>query len=147
MAGRDTTSGLDGRYSMVGLPAGTYGIVTSKDGFVSDSRAITIAADTRLDILIARIPTYTLSGVVSEVTTAGQVPIEGVEVYWSEYKGTFTDRNGFYTIEGVYGGVQPIWVEKDGYTFAVVIPHRMGERWRDVTISGDTRFDVHLVRR
>jgi len=47
----------------------------------------------------------------------------------------------------VYPGVQPMWVAKDGYTFAVHIPHRMGEPWRDVTITGDTRFDVHLVRR
>jgi hypothetical protein len=144
---RETRSGLDGRYSVSGVAAGTLTVSTSKDGFETDTRTITIAADTLLDILVARIPTYTLSGVVSELTTEGPVPLEGVDVYWSEYKGTFTDGKGFYTIEGLYKGVQPMWVAKEGYTFAVDIPHPMGERWRDVTISGDTRFDVQLVRR
>ena len=88
-----------------------------------------------------------LSGVVYEVTAAGDVPLEGVHVYWSEYRGTDTDRQGAYSIPDVHNGIQPVWVAKDGYKFAVDIPHPAGEPWRDVLVDGDTRFDIKLVRR
>jgi len=91
---RETRSGFDGRYSISGMAAGSHSVSTSKDGFETDTRSVTITADTRLDIFVARIRTHTLSGVVSELTADGEVPLEGVEVYWSEYKGTFTDANG-----------------------------------------------------
>jgi hypothetical protein len=77
--------------------------------------------------------------VVSEVTPNGQAPIEGVEVWDSYYHApATTDTNGFYIFRGPLGGVTGTFqFAKEGYQTVS----------RDVTINGDTRLDVELVRR
>ena len=97
---------------------------------------------------------YTLSGVVFEVTTKGQTPIEGAEVYCElcgaeTHSGTHTDSNGFYSFTGVWttpdGRIQ-VWVGKEGYTDPPGVPLVFGQSgWRQVSVTGDTRFDVQLV--
>lgn len=86
--------------------------------------------------------TYTLSGVVTEVTETGQGPVENAGVWrvneeetgWQE--GT-TNKDGFYEIHGLYDGSKEVSVMKEGYnTVSRVVP-----------INGDTRFDIQLVRR
>lgn len=145
-SGLSATTDANGRYTFVNL-FGDYALTITKEGFVVTVQSVTVNRDMQLDILVAQVPTYTLWGVVSEITSTGEVPLSDVEVYWSEYKGTMTDAKGEYRIDGMFGGTQPIWIEKDGYTFAIDIPHRLGEPWRDVSVIGDTRFDVQLVRR
>jgi hypothetical protein len=82
----------------------------------------------------------TLSGTVTEMTPTGPAPLGGVTVYrnatsgWRE--GT-TDKDGFYQIPGLFDGTAVIDVTKEGYQ----------RETRNVTISGDTRFDMQLVRR
>jgi hypothetical protein len=116
----------------------------------------------------------TLSGVVYEMTSMGRVPIEGVLVR-SDYFHMFptpdvvTDSRGFFSFRPVWvcpcslalwvdAGITAIWVDKDGYEVqagqpASVFGRRLDPdvrpdlRLRDVTINGDTRFDVELVRR
>ena len=107
----------------------------------------------------------TLFGVVSEVTASGPVPVAGVTIYcdacgefghgWAE-----TDANGYYSFGGdlsLGGGIWasarpiPLHVSKQGYTDPVDLPQRSecspsGAGWREVTIDGDTRFDMQLVR-
>ncbi len=97
---------------------------------------------------------YTLSGVVFEVTAAGKVPIEGVQLYCdscgSPVGHTFvhTDANGFYSLDWARNGGHPLYVEKVG--FEIFEPAGM---LRDLygrimaTVNGDTRFDIQLVRR
>jgi hypothetical protein len=86
--------------------------------------------------------TYTLSGVVTELTATGQAPIEGAGVArlvrdgWRE---TTTDGNGFYEIRGLYDGSGVVSVGKAFVAYEKFEQH--------VTISGDTRFDILLVRR
>ena len=108
----------------------------------------------------------TLSGVVSEVTPNGLVPIEGVGVSNGEGGYSVTDANGFFSIKPVWVcpcSSQP-WIDanttllllwKDGYEdpagqspslFAQGLANP-GPGWRDVMINGDTRFDTQLVRR
>jgi hypothetical protein len=139
-------TGSDGRYTFLHV-SGAYALTVIKEGIVPTVRSVTVDRDTQLDIVVTEVPTYTLSGVVSEMTPNGEVPLSGVDVYWSEYKGTMTDENGEYRIDGMFAGTQPMWIKKEGYMFAIDIPHRMGEPWRDVSVIGDTRFDVQLVRR
>ncbi len=101
------------------------------------------------------VPNITLSGVVTEIVQGAPVPIEGVSVYCEPCgEGThtyaYTDSKGFYTFTGVWGTSFSIWVHKDGYqdppgTKNSSFP--IGAGWRDVTINGDTRFDVQLVRK
>jgi hypothetical protein len=115
-----------------------------------------------------------LSGVVYEVTPMGRVPIEGVRVQLDYFHvfptpDVMTDSNGFFSFRRVWvcacswapwvdAGITSIYVDKDGYKApagqpASVFSRRPGtdvrpdDRLRDVTITGDTRFDIELVRR
>jgi len=87
--------------------------------------------------------TYTLSGVVTEATETGPMPIENVGVYRldeeaSGWDQTTTDRNGFYQIHGLTDGSRLIGFSKDGYQKV---------EQADFPIHGDMRFDVQLLRR
>ena len=114
-----------------------------------------------------------LSGVVYEVTPMGRVPIEGVNIQLDNFHifpspDVVTDSNGFFSFRRVWvcpcswapwvdAGITAIWVDKDGYEvpagprdsifrhpdYSDALPdHRL----RDVTINGNTRFDIQLVR-
>jgi hypothetical protein len=104
-----------------------------------------------------------LSGVVFELTPTGQVPVQGVSVYCDacgEVGHTWrtTDTAGFYSFSGdlAHGGgvwvnasdVTPLLVRKEGYAVsdpAGTFPDGTGRK--NVTVNGDTRFDIQLVRR
>ena len=115
-----------------------------------------------------------LSGVVYEETPMGRVPIEGVRVQSDHFHvfptpDVVTDSQGFFSFRPVWvcpcswappvdAGITAIWVDKDGYKVpagqpASVFGYRLDPdvlpdyRLRDVTINGDTRFDIELVRR
>ena len=86
--------------------------------------------------------TYTLAGVITEVTANGLTPVENAEVSRINEENTgwqlaTTDKNGFYQLGGQYAGGGAVSVFKDGYE-----PVKS-----NVTIDGDTRFDRQLVRR
>jgi hypothetical protein len=103
-----------------------------------------------------------LSGVVFEVTPTGRTPLEGVTVYlltcgaWNcpiAVTADFsvqTDQDGRYQIAGVYSGnLNFLWVRNE--TYDLVNPMAPGTCPdgcdRVVTVSGDTRLDIDLVRR
>ena len=115
-----------------------------------------------------------LAGVVYEVTPMGRVPIEGVRVQSDHFHvfptpDAVTDSQGFFSFRPVWicpcswapwvdAGITSIYVDKDGYEVpagqaASIFGRRPGTdvppdlRLRDVPISGDTRFDIQLVRR
>lgn len=90
----------------------------------------------------ARYPpgTYTLSGIVTEATPAGAVPLEGVAVYLgvgSGWRNGVTDQNGLYQIRGLYNSDNVLSIQSPSYQSAQA----------RVSIRGDTRFDVQLTRR
>jgi hypothetical protein len=100
----------------------------------------------------------TLSGVVSEMGSDGQAPIEGVRVYCEAcepgHADAITDASGVYGFHGVW--VSPLapttlWVNRSGYQDPAGLPapttSPSGPGWREVTVNGDTRFDIQLVRR
>jgi len=87
--------------------------------------------------------TYTLSGVISEATATGLVPIENAEVWRldeerSGWDHNTTDKNGFYEIHGLSDGSRRATFSKEGY-------QKIDQG--DVPVHGDTRFDVRLLRR
>jgi hypothetical protein len=99
-------------------------------------------------------PTYTLSGVVSELTAAGKAPAEGVRLYCDScgspdgHTFTSSDGNGYYSFSWARNGVHPLLVWKDGYD--VVDPTGRladGTAVTNATVDGDTRFDIQIVRR
>ena len=88
-------------------------------------------------------PGVTLSGVVSEVTLTGSVPIEGARVFLSDDQDILTDSLGFFSFTSVCPvGNTIIWVGKDGYDDSAA-----HAGWRVLTINGDTRLAITLVRR
>jgi hypothetical protein len=97
---------------------------------------------------------YTLSGEVFEITEAGRVPVENVELYCdscgSEFGHTFayTDANGFYSFAWSRNGWHPLLVRKAGYYPREADHESSGGRGSVVAkVDGDTRFDVELIRR
>lgn len=83
--------------------------------------------------------TFTLSGVITEATPAGHLPVEGAVVsrgMTTGWQNATTDRDGRYRLPGMYDGTDIVSTGKDGY-------RRVESR---VPINGDTRFDMQLVR-
>lgn len=81
----------------------------------------------------------TLSGLVTEMTAAGLVPVGGATVYRgveTGWRNATTDAAGFYEIRGLYDGPEALVVGKDGCL----------QQTLQVPINGDTRVDVQLRR-
>ena len=84
--------------------------------------------------------TPTMSGLVTELTPAGPVPLSGVNVYrlvTTGWRNATTDIHGLYSIPGLIEGTATVSVQKEGYE----------TQSSTVTIAGDSRFDIQLVRR
>jgi len=84
--------------------------------------------------------TLTLSGVVTEEVSGRRTPVEGAGVsrlVGGGWRAAKSDENGFYQIPGLYDGTAMVVARKEGYEAVDVA----------VTIKGDTRYDVELVRR
>jgi Carboxypeptidase regulatory-like domain len=133
-AGAVTNS--DGFFSMSGLPAGVSITVSARtwEGYQA-IKSLTLSGDTHVDL---EIPTYTLSGVVTESATSGAVALAEVHVEdSSSHRSVSTDGQGAYSL--LLGrGVAVLYVQKDGYQTRSQVP---------VTVNADTRFDIQLVRR
>jgi hypothetical protein len=85
--------------------------------------------------------TFTQSGVITEVSASGPLPVEDATVWRlneerSGWQGAKTDRNGFYELHGLYNGDREVVVTKDGYISAESV----------VLISGNTRFDRQIAK-
>lgn len=93
-----------------------------------------------------------ISGVVSEMTLTGRMPIVSARVFLDDQDG-WTDSEGFFSFSPVsvcVPGQIVIWVGKDGYEDEAgqpVAPGVTDAGWRVVTIDGDTRLEITLVRR
>ena len=58
----------------------------------------------------------------------------GVQTGWRAAK---TDANGYYSIAGLYDGIETIATRKEGFQDAQI----------QAPINGDTRIDLQLLRR
>jgi carboxypeptidase family protein len=144
----------NGRYSATGLAASSYTISVTRDGFVTQTTAVTMSGDTQLDIRLERVPSHILSGVVFDMTDTGQVPVEGVEIYCDScgspdgHTWVYTDADGFYSLAWAVDGVHPLYVTKAGYGIFDPTGKLVDRSGRiNATVKGDTRFDIQLVRR
>ena len=142
---------------------------TWKPSYEADTRNVAISADTRLDIQLTRRATvHPLRRVVYEMTPAGPSPVEGVHIdafscepiFTACDRGlsldTATDREGFYSIPGVYAGQNFICAAKEGYQAELTgpcnVPHSEDAEipvtaGQPLTVTGHARFDIRLVRR
>ena len=171
VAGKQGTTDGSGHYTLLGVPRSYGGASAVKAGYAATREILTVSGDTRFDVQLGpRVAIYTLSGVVSEVTATGLTPIEGalVEEYTCEevstrppffnstcpiviYQATRTNKQGRYSFSGLYSGKEnTIGVSKEGFEDPFGIsdgPEGPGANNQAVTIDGDTRFDIELVRR
>lgn len=84
--------------------------------------------------------TYTLSGIVTEATPAGDVPVAGIKVYFGTRTGwleAVTDSDGVYRFGGLYNGGEVLQINSPGHQAIQAT----------VLINGNTSFNVHLIRR
>jgi len=160
----------EGLYSITGVEAMAFGnsIIATKAGYGTETKSLTISGDTRVDdIQLVRTAVSSLSGVVSEVTSGGRVPIEGVrvEIYSMPcderaagcvgfgfpigiLQSALTDKKGVYHLSGLYPGKNNvIWLAKQGFDDPFPPRPEASEGGQFVTIDGATPFDVQLVRR
>jgi hypothetical protein len=81
--------------------------------------------------------TYTVSGVVSEMTPAGRVPVAGARVdEGTSGRTAVTDEVGGYSLTGLRQMTSAISASKDGYV----------SKLTPVTIAGDTTLDIEVER-
>ena len=172
VAGKQVITNGNGHYSLPAVPRSSGGASAVKAGYAVAREVLTVTSDTQFDFQLGpRVATHTLSGVVSEETPNGLVPIEGVlvEEYSCEdvsasppffgnscpvvvYQTMTTDKSGVYSFSGLYaGGRNSIGAEKEGFEDPVApdgTEHPDApDRSRRVTITGATRYDIQLVRR
>jgi hypothetical protein len=105
-----------------------------------------------------------LSGLVFEQTPSGRVGVAGAAVYCevcgaATHSWAIADANGFYRFSsdlasggGVWlkpGALTIVGVEREGYQDPPGIPLMFNgsSGWRQVSVEGDTQFDIQLVRR
>jgi hypothetical protein len=154
---RSAMTDKNGFYLLAGLFAASNTFSVSKFGYDTQSANVTIHEDTRLDIRLTQVTTFTISGVVFEQTAAGRTPLENVDLYCDScgeigvgHTFTRTDTNGHYTFVGVFAGNNPIQVSKAGYQYPDGQLIGSGSpQWymRQVSVVGDTRLDIELVRK
>ena len=148
------TTDTNGDYTIKGMRVTDTVLSTHKAGYVTESRPLSARADTRLDIRVGRVRTYptsTLSGLVYEVVAGVRVPDRrGADLYCdgcgSPVGHTFvdTDADGLYSLSWVLPGVTYLQViGKAGFRYQGPI-HSLGI---PITITGDTKFDIELIRR
>ena len=84
--------------------------------------------------------TPTLFGILTVLTPMGPVPLSGVNVYrgvTTGWRSATTDKDGLYSIPGLIDGTDTVSVSKEGYQ----------THSQNLTMKGDTRFDIQLVQR
>jgi len=154
--GQFTTTDANGFYSIQVVSAVPTLVSASKAGYDAHRQSLTISEDTRLDIRLTPVATFTISGTVFELTAAGRIPLEA-DLYCDScgeigvgHTATKTDTNGFYRFVGVFAGSNPILVSKAGYQDPAGQLIGSGSApWysRQVSVVGDTRLDIELVRK
>jgi hypothetical protein len=141
----DAVTDPNGFYSMTVLHGGIGFITTTRNGYEVDTRKVTISGDVRLDIgVVPRVP-HTVSGVVFEMTSSGQVPIEGAYVTGPWDYPVNTDSNGIFSLS-VCGDSPCLFYEGDKFN-AYISKDGYQPVIKEVTVNGDTRLDIQLVRR
>jgi len=168
-----TRTDATGRYKLTSLPimtslppAGTSQVEVRvvATGYAGFARLVLVKDETRFDIELVRPGTYTLSGVITEMTPNGPAPVEGAQVYvaacdaagpycasdtpYYAWQYAVTGPNGAYSFSGLWAGQATTFsVSKAGYVVDGPRPTVWCEGCdRIVTASVDTQLDLQLIR-
>ena len=174
IANRQGTTDGSGAFHLEGVRESYGGAFAAKEGYAAAREVLAVVRDMQLDFHLGpRVAVYTLSGVVTEATPTGPVPIPGVLVTSYSCEDTpaipsffptggclvsvsqdaTTDKSGFYRISGLYtGNRNSIGLSKDGFDDPRRDPNAQegsghDGKGQEIVLSGDTRIDLQLVRR
>ena len=111
--GISDTTDTDGSYEICNIPAGTFTILISHDGYADYSDTFTIVSDTNFDAML-NLLRYTISGtVIPEDLPVGSrdsiTVVLGMDI-------TYTDSAGNFEFDNVLGGTYIVHIEYDGYS-------------------------------
>jgi hypothetical protein len=156
-AGRTWTDSA-GRYRFWDVPPGPLSIRIEAGPFEAVTKMVNVSADSVVDFQLVRRPRFTLTGMVTEATAQGPVPLAGVDVEvelcppqisgGSAFASAQTDARGLYSVPDMCDGRVIVYALKTGYGFAEPDcddGHGGDCRW--VTVAGDTRFDFRMMKR
>ncbi|MEI2325688.1 carboxypeptidase regulatory-like domain-containing protein [Priestia megaterium] len=91
-----------GNFIITGVPAGTYTILATANGFKSETQRVNILVNTTEEINITLIPKLTtITGVVCDIKTGARLPnilIEVLDIHKEFITDLLTDHNGEYTV-------------------------------------------------
>ncbi|MCU7741452.1 carboxypeptidase regulatory-like domain-containing protein, partial [Priestia megaterium] len=91
-----------GNFIITGIPAGTYTILATANGFKSETQRVNILVNTTEEINITLIPKLTtITGVVCDIKTGARLPnilIEVLDIHKEFITDLLTDHNGEYTV-------------------------------------------------
>ena len=146
---RAAITDLNGFYSISGLTPTNNVVTVSKAGYVSDTRPVTINSDTRLDIEVALVPvvTYTLTGVVSEMTETGLVPVEGVQLVLRRLWQRVWSHLHVHRQQRVLQLLLAVSRPPDAACFEGGLPDAFGATGRDLHHDRDGRYPIGLPTR
>ena len=123
-----TTTDSNGNYTLNGVPAGSYTLTPSLNGysFSPTSRSVSVSGNVNGQDFTgtAIVSTFSVSGRVTDSSNHG---LSGVSV--SGIGSTTTDSNGNYTLNGVPAGNYTLTPSLNGYSFSPTS--------RSVTVSGN----------
>jgi 5-hydroxyisourate hydrolase-like protein (transthyretin family) len=119
---KNATTGVDGRYSLTGLPAGSYKlyIQPNEPGYANrwhggaafeSATVVQVSAPTTVDISLTA--AFTVSGTVT--TATGPLSGVSVNVYTADtrtwLKNAVTDADGRYSLAGVPAGDYKLYIQ------------------------------------
>ncbi|NNJ11527.1 hypothetical protein EKD04_014415 [Chloroflexales bacterium ZM16-3] len=113
---RSVVTNSSGVYTLSGVPAGTYTLSVSREGYAFSpaSRSVTVSGDVSGQDFSGTMLTYTISGRVTDSKGDG---IADVSVSNGTYSVT-TGTDGRYTLINVQFGSYTLTPSKSGYTFS-----------------------------
>lgn len=129
----DTTD-TSGDYSIDNVPAGTYTVVVTHTGYISDTINAVFSGTETFDTSLSRV-TYSLAGVIGLLDNPADSSGSIVEISELALFDT-TDTSGEYFIDGVPAGTYSIIVTHTGYITDTI----------NAVFSGVEVFDTDLVR-
>lgn len=148
----DTLSG-DGSFSLAGVPAGSWTLLVSADGYVQWSETCEVAGGETTEVTVELVPAATLTGTVVDDRSR---PLGGVRVRCTERstnrlpRDVITETDGLFTVEDLRPGTYDLAIEGGGMLTGRVtsiriapgVPVRLGSirLGRGATISGSIRL-------
>ena len=112
-------TGIDGRYSIANLSAGSYSLTVSKTGYVSAAANVALSAGQQLALADISLAITSSTGIVRGTVRAAtnNAPIAGVTITiaGTPTRSATTDSNGFYEIVSVPSGAVQLTASATGY--------------------------------